>query len=157
MSRCRWPSERAATEHIVKFAAVSFSRGVRKIFVHAGTCGVINGADAGGMLFEYGGAPRKMLPGIAAFTSAIGVPEECVGNVADADCRASVFRTKTGFAAVAWKPAHGATGRKVEKAAGVTIRDIMGNELAGQLVLSDTPVYVLGANRESVIRSLGAR
>ena len=39
MNRCRWPSERAATEHIVKFTAVSFAHGVRKIFFHAGTCG----------------------------------------------------------------------------------------------------------------------
>ena len=44
MNRCRWPSERAATEHIVKFTAVGFAHGVRKIFFHAGTCGTINGS-----------------------------------------------------------------------------------------------------------------
>ena len=68
MNRCRWPSERAATEHIVKFAAIGFAHGVEKIFFHAGTAGRINGPDAGGVLFEYGGAPRTMYAGIAAFT-----------------------------------------------------------------------------------------
>ncbi|OHE82924.1 MAG: hypothetical protein A2107_14515, partial [Verrucomicrobia bacterium GWF2_62_7] len=48
MNRSRWPSERAATEHIVKFTAVTFAHGMRKIFFHAGTCGTINGSDAGG-------------------------------------------------------------------------------------------------------------
>ena len=53
MNRCRWPNERAAPEQIVKFTAASFAYGVRKIFFHAGTCGTINGPDAGGVLFEY--------------------------------------------------------------------------------------------------------
>ena len=43
MNRCRWPSERAATEHLVKFAAVTFAHGVRNIFFHAGTCDWIMG------------------------------------------------------------------------------------------------------------------
>ncbi|MFO1500988.1 MAG: hypothetical protein U1G07_21795 [Verrucomicrobiota bacterium] len=33
---------------------------------HAGTAGMING-PAGGVLFSYGGAPRKMLPAVAVF------------------------------------------------------------------------------------------
>ena len=78
MNRCRWPSERAATEHIVKFTAVSFAYGVRKLFFHAGTCGPINGSDAGGVLFEYGGTPRKMYAGVATLTRLLGVPDECV-------------------------------------------------------------------------------
>ena len=87
MNRCRWPSERAATEHIVKFTAVSFAHGVRKIFFHAGTCGTINGPDAGGVLFDYGGAPRKMYAGVAALTRLLGVPDECVKAVhADGLC-----------------------------------------------------------------------
>jgi hypothetical protein len=155
MSRCKWPDERAATEHIVKFAAISLSRGVTKIFVHAGTCGTINGADAGGMLFEYGGAPRKMLAGIAAFTSIVGVPEKCVARVADPDCRAVIFKIRNGHVAVAWKPANAASGRKLLKAGGGLLHDIMGNQLTGEVVLSETPVYMLGANPEDVMRGLG--
>ena len=81
MNRCKWPSERAATENIVKFTAVGFAHGLRKIFVHAGTCGTINNPDAGGMLFTYGGAPRKMYAGVAALTRLFGVPEQCVKAV----------------------------------------------------------------------------
>ena len=94
MNRCRWPSERAATEHIVKFTAVSFAHGLRKIFFHAGTCGTINGPDAGGVLFEYGGAPRKMYPGVAALTRLLGVPEECVKILHLDGLAAYVFRVK---------------------------------------------------------------
>lgn len=53
---------RAATEHLVKFTALSFAYDVRKIFFHAGTCGPINGPDAGGVLFEYGGTLRRCTP-----------------------------------------------------------------------------------------------
>ena len=52
----------------MKFTAVSFAHGVRKIFFHAGICGSINGPDAGGVLFEYGGTPRRMYAGVAALT-----------------------------------------------------------------------------------------
>ena len=102
MNRCKWPSERAATENIVKFTAVGFAYGVRKIFVHAGTCGTINNPDAGGMLFEYGGAPRKMYAGVAALTTLFGVPEQCVKTVKREDLHAYVFRGKGRAVAVAW-------------------------------------------------------
>ena len=102
MNRCRWPSERAATEHIVKFTAVAFAHGVRKIFFHAGTCGTINGPDAGGVLFEYGGAPRKMYAGVAALTRLLGVPDECVKAVHDDGLVAYVFRAKDRVVAIAW-------------------------------------------------------
>ena len=60
MNRCRWPSERAATEHIVKFAAVGFAHGLRKIFFHAGTAGRINGPDAGGVLLNTEARPHDV-------------------------------------------------------------------------------------------------
>lgn len=47
----------------MKFMAVGFAHGLRKVFFHAGTCGTINNPDASGVLFEYGGAPRKMVAG----------------------------------------------------------------------------------------------
>ena len=102
MNRCRWPNERAATEHIVKFTAVSFAHGVRKIFFHAGTCGTINGPDAGGVLFAYGGAPRKMYAGVAALTRLLGVPDECVNTAHDDGLAAYVFRAKDRLVAIAW-------------------------------------------------------
>ena len=153
MNRCRWPSERAATEHIVKFTAVSFAHGVRKIFFHAGECGTINGPDAGGVLFEYGGAPRKMYAGVAALTRLLGVPDECVMTVrTDALC-AYVFQAKDRLVAIAWCEA--GKSRKLKPAPAVQAYDIMGNRLSlKDSVLQESPVYLVGKSAESILASL---
>ncbi len=144
MNRCRWPSERAATEHIVKFTAVTFFHGVRKIFFHAGTCGAINGPDAGGVLFEYGGAPRKMLSGVSALTRLFGTPIEEVKRVATPDGRLYIFRKPSGMVAVGWGNSE-AGAKPVQLPEGVAVWDIMGNRLPGhELRLSETPVYFTG-------------
>ena len=153
MNRCRWPSERAATEHIVKFTAVSFAHGVRKIFFHAGECGTINGPDAGGVLFEYGGTPRKMYAGVAALTRLLGVPDECVKTVrTDALC-AYVFQAKDRLVAIAWCEA--GKSRKLKPAPAVQAYDIMGNRLSlKDSVLQESPVYLVGKSAQSVLASL---
>lgn len=153
MNRSRWPSERAATEHIIKFTAVTFAHGMRKIFFHAGTCGAINGSDAGGVLFEYGGAPRRMLPGVAAFTRLLGVPDECVRKIVRDDLRAYVFRSKGHAVAIAWCGEN--QRRPLALAKGVRAFDIMGNELpARHAALSETPLYMAGGDAESILQSL---
>jgi len=153
MNRCRWPNERAAMEHIVKFTAVSFAHGVRKIFFHAGTCGTINGPDAGGVLFEYGGAPRKMFAGVAALTRLLGVPDECVKTVHDDGLAAYVFRGKDRVLAIAWCEA--GKPRKLKAAPAVQAYDIMGNTiLLKEAVLGESPVYVVGKSAEAILTSL---
>jgi hypothetical protein len=153
MNRCRWPSERAATEHIVKFTAVSFAHGVRKIFFHAGTCGTINGPDAGGVLFEYGGAPRKMYAGVAALTRLLGVPDEYIKAVHDDGLAAYVFRTKDRFVAIAWCEA--GRSQKLKPAPAVQAYDIMGNTLTLKVsLLEESPVYLVGKSVDSVLAAL---
>jgi len=153
MNRCRWPSERDATEHIVKFTAVSFAHGVRKIFFHAGTCGTINGPDAGGVLFEYGGAPRKMYAGVAALTRLLGVPDECVKALHGDGVSAYVFKSKHRLVAIAWCEAGQA--RKLKPASGVQVYDIMGNPLPPKgAVLEETPLYLAGESAESILASV---
>jgi hypothetical protein len=153
MNRCRWPSERAATEHIVKFTAVSFAHGVRKIFFHAGTCGPINGPDAGGVLFEYGGTPRRMYAGVAALTALLGVPETCERLVEREDTCAYFFRTGGQTLAIAWRT--GAGNKPLKPVAGVTVRDIMGNPLeANAAQLSETPIYLQGTSADTVEQAL---
>jgi hypothetical protein len=153
MNRCRWASERAATEHIVKYTAVSFAHGVRKIFFHAGTCGPINGADAGGVLFEYGGAPRRMFAGVAALTRLLGVPEACERIVIRDGTCAYLFRAGGRSLAIAWRSGEGS--RPLKPVAGVTVHDIMGNPVEARAVeLSETPIYLLGASAELVERAL---
>jgi len=153
MNRCRWSSERAAAEHIVKFAAVSFAHGVRKIFFHAGTCGAINGPDAGGVLFEYGGAPRKMYAAVAAATRLLGVPEACVKIVSRDGLEARVFRSGGRIVAVAW--CSSGQSRRLQLEPGVTACDLMGNVLPGRETrVGETPVYLIGGQAEKVIVSL---
>jgi len=153
MNRCRWPSERAATEHIVKFTAVSFAHGVRKIFFHAGTCGTINGPDAGGVLFEYGGAPRKMYAGVAALTRLLGVPDECVKTLHSDGLAAYVFRVKDRAVAVAWcEPGR---SRRLKLAPTVQAYDIMGNPLSlKDAALEASPVYLEAKQAETILGSL---
>lgn len=153
MNRCRWPSERAATEHIVKFTALSFAHGVRKIFFHAGTCGTINGPDAGGVLFEYGGTPRKMYAGVAALTKLLGVPEACVQVLQHDGTQAYVFRTAGRAVAIAWQE-EGRT-KPLQLASQVTAYDVLGNELpAADAALSASPMYLVAPTPEAIRASL---
>ncbi len=154
MNRCRWPGERAATEHLVRFTAVSFAHGVRKIFFHAGTCGPINGPDAGGVLFEYGGAPRKMYPGVAALTQILGVPEAFVRKIESGGLRAYLFRAQNHVVAVAWN--RGAETKPLRLSARTRAFDIMGNEvLANDPVMGESPLYVTGDSPEEVGAAFG--
>jgi uncharacterized protein YaiE (UPF0345 family) len=150
MNRCRWPDERAATEQIVKFTAVSFAHGVRKIFFHAGTCGAINGPDAGGVLFAYGGAPRKMYAGVAALTRLLGVPDECVKAIHADGLVAYIFRVRHRLVAIAWCEA--GRSQKLAPAPDVQAYDIMGNRRSLEdAVLKESPVYLVGESAEAVL------
>lgn len=150
MNRCRWADERAAAEHIVKFASVAFAHGVRKIFFHAGTAGMINGPDAGGVLFEYGGAPRKMLPAVAVFSRLVAVPDACVKIVAEGNARVYVFRTEGHLVAIAWR-SEGKESRQVSDAAKVF--DLMGNEVPPpNRRLQSTPVYILPPDPDRILQ-----
>lgn len=153
MNLCRWPSERAATEHIVKFTAVALAHGVRRIFFHAGSAGRINRPDASGVLFEYGGAPRKMYAGVAALSRCLGVPDAFLGKVERGGFRAYVFRTKNQVVAVAWCPS-GQT-RGILLPPGLQAYDIMGNELrSGRVTVGGTPMYIRGKGAEVVTGAL---
>lgn len=150
MNRCRWPSERAATEHIVKFTAVAFAHGVRKIFFHAGTCGTINGPDAAGVLFEYGGTPRKMYCGVATLTRLLGVPDRCISQIVHEGTRVYSFESAGRVVSIAWAaPEHPA---RLKLGPTVKACDMMGNELPGGSVqLGPSPVYLVGESKETVL------
>jgi hypothetical protein len=132
---------------------VAFAHGVRKIFFHAGTCGAINGPDAGGVLFEYGGTPRKMLPGVTAFTRLIGVPDECLEAVEKDGIYGFIFRTGKRIGAVAWHT--GGPRNLGERPESVKVYDVMGNEVSsGHLALDDSPVYLLAPTAQVITRLL---
>ncbi|MFO0929659.1 MAG: glycosyl hydrolase [Gemmataceae bacterium] len=150
MNRCLWPSERAATEHIIKFAVVSMARGVRKIFFHAGTCGTINGPDAGGILFEYGGTPRRAFAGVHVFNALVGVPKTCLGSRQDRDgLQVYLFHTSRGPVGIAWNTAE--TPRQLAVGDGVRAFDVMGNALRGTSVeVTESPVYLVARDAKAL-------
>lgn len=149
MNRCKWPSERAATEHIVKFTAIGVAHGLRKIFFHAGTCGTINNPDAGGVLFEYGGVPRKMYAGVAVLNRLLGVPESCARALERDDLRAYVFQKKAGAVAIVWSATQ--SPRELALPEDVRACDLMGNELpARTLKLTATPLYLQAAGSQEL-------
>jgi hypothetical protein len=153
MNRCKWKNEHSATEHIVKFTAVTFAHGLRKLFFHAGTAGNINGPDAGGVLFEYGGTPRKMLPGVAALTRIFGSPENFVQRVEREGLFCYVFRRKSGAVAVAW--CGGGKTQAVNLGAKVSAYDVMGNAISGKnLNVDESPFYLVGDKAEAIIEAL---
>jgi hypothetical protein len=153
MNRCRWPSERAATEHIVKFTALSFANGVRKIFFHAGTCGPINGPDAGGVLYEYGGTPRKMYAGVSAMTKLLGVPRKSLQTLNRGGLRVCIFQTGDHATAVVWQD--GGTSRMLRLSGGVVPFDIMGNRMSASSVsCGESPIYLVAPEASQITASL---
>jgi hypothetical protein len=154
MNRCRWPDERTAAEHIVKFTAVSFSHGVRKLFLHAGEAGTINGPDAGGILFEYGGTPRTMYAAVAALARILGVPESSAGTVHRDGRHACAFRIREGRqVTVAWSNRPRAL--RLPAGASIQVLDMMGNPIPSpEIELTETPVYFIG-DSGAVLDALG--
>lgn len=152
MNRCRWRNERAATEHIVKFVTVGYAYGLRKLFFHAGTCGTINGPDAGGVLFEYGGTPRKMLAGVAVLTEIFGAPEQFVEKIERDNLVSYVFRATGEAVAVAWCKS-GQT-QTMTRPRQVEAFDVMGNRLTEErLTVGTSPVY-FRAKEPGLLRGL---
>jgi hypothetical protein len=143
MSKCVWPNEREAAQALVQSAAAFGTHGLRKIFLHAGSCGPINGSNAGSVFFEYGATPRKMLPAVWAFSRLVDADFEPVDTGPHpADMRVYVFKVKRGVLAILWTREEEPV--RVTASGDITVIDIMGNTLEERSVdLTATPVYFL--------------
>ncbi len=143
MRRALHPSERDATAWLVSFTALTAAQGVERIYLHAGTCGEINGIDAGGVLFEYGGCPRQMLAGIAVLSELLPAAARYQGSEALAENTSALwFETPAGSVGVAWS--RDGRSRALPRPAGVEVLDLMGNPVGGDPVtLTGEPVYLL--------------
>jgi hypothetical protein len=75
-------SERQCADYTLRFFAVMLSHGVQKIFIHSGASGTVNDPSFECALFDYGGAPRKLVPALAVLTQVLGAAPECVGTKA---------------------------------------------------------------------------
>jgi len=144
MRRALHATEREATAWLVCFSALTAAQGVDRIFLHAGTCGEINGVDAGGILFEYGGAPRKMLAGIAAMASLLPPGARYLrSETLPGGVTSHGFETPAGQVGVAWS----GSGRTLSltPAPGTTVLDLMGNPAGtgATVQVGREPVYLV--------------
>ncbi|NOY82167.1 MAG: hypothetical protein GXP31_14310 [Kiritimatiellaeota bacterium] len=157
MSRSNWATERDASEALVKTAAVYLGCGVRKIFFHAGTSGVINGKAGSGIFFEYGGAPRKMYAALAVLAGKLGPDPEPLGfQRRPSGLRSSVFRTRSGGLAIVWSAA--GRRRRFSLGPGVLAADVMGVPLNGHEVACGTsPIYLMARDTASIARALAGK
>ncbi len=144
MRRALHPSEREATEWLVKFSTLFFANGGAKIFLHAGTCGEINGMDVGGIFFEYGAAPRKMLIAVAVMARLL--PPDAKFERTEAPAQGVVahwFGVSGKQVAVVWST--DGQARKISLPQGTQALDLMGNPIAPDAVTaSQTPIYLRG-------------
>jgi hypothetical protein len=94
-----------------------------------------------------------MYPGLAALTKLLGVPESCERIVNREGTIAYLFHTGNRTAGITWRSDE--TGKPLAPAPGVVVYDIMGNELKpGTALLSESPLYLIGASAEAVARAL---
>ena len=155
MSKCNWPSEQAASEALVKMAAVYGTYGVSKVFFHAGTSGYLNGRSGSGIFFEYGGAPRKMYPALSALANLLGPASQPLPpRIVRSGLRAYLFKGARGALAVVWRD-EGQSALRLP--AGAHALDIMGNRLPTRTpAATPTPLYLV-ADDAGALRTALAR
>ena len=142
MNRSQRPNELRAAADLVKFAAILGSAGVRKIFYHAGTCGVWNESSAGNVFFEYGGRPRKMYPAQAVLSRLLGPEFTFVQKWTEpADLQAFQFRSGQRQVVILWSR----RGEKtISPPEGFAALDLMGNPISTRPVpVGYIPVYLV--------------
>jgi hypothetical protein len=122
------------------------SHGVEKIFVHSGAGGKVNDPNFECAFFDYGGAPRKLVPAMAVFTELLGEKPTSAGYRRLGESgHAAAFETGKKSVAVVWQEEEGGD---IAIAAGADVEclDLMGRKLAAKPVkLSTSPVYLVGA------------
>ncbi|MGQ9727022.1 MAG: phage head spike fiber domain-containing protein [Candidatus Fervidibacter sp.] len=135
------PDERTASEWLVKFAALFFANGGEKIFLHAGTCGEINGVDTGSVFFEYGGAPRKLYAAVAAMANLLP-PEAKFERKEGLGKGAIVYWFRNGKKRVGVVWALSGT-QQISLTPGLRALDIMGNQIESKKVkIGAIPIYL---------------
>jgi hypothetical protein len=135
-------TERDAAEWLIKFATVVFANGGEKLFLHAGTCGEINGDSTGGVFFKFGAVPRKILPAVSVMANLLPPAAHFVGpEPLGEKLLAYRFSTPRGDVCVAWS--EDGDDHPFEVPAGMKALDIMGNPLAEVERIGSTPIYLV--------------
>jgi hypothetical protein len=107
------------------------------------------------VLFEYGGAPRKVYPVLAVLTEFLGVPESFIKKIEQGGLRAYLFKSNGRIVAVTWN--RDAKPTPLRLADSVRAFDIMGNELAVTGAVGESPIYVIGASAKEISTAFAER
>ena len=144
MTEAMRSSELAASGDIVRFAAVLFAHGVRKVFYHAGTCSALHDSSAENMFFEYGGSPLKQYAAQAALSRLMGPDVEFVRKWQEPSwLQAYEFRSRGRNVVLLWTRRADAPPLPVPD--GYNALDLMGNVLPERQVMADdVPIYFVG-------------
>lgn len=140
------PSERMQAAYAVRWAAIVFSRGVEKIFYHAGTCDGIDRDSLQGIFYEYAGTPHRIYAAQAVMARLLNPESKPAGQLALGDgVRAYVFSSGRQAIAVAWAP-NGINAEPVRLTnPKLALVDLMGRPRSErQFTPNETPVYVVG-------------
>jgi hypothetical protein len=141
--------ERQCAEYTVRYLAVMMSLGVEKVFIHSGASGRLNEPTLECGLFDYGGAPRKLLPALAVYTELLGPSPRAAGlRALGKGGHAAAFESGSRSVLVLWQEGDAPMSITVPAAEGLTAMDMMGAGLAnpsgGTLPLATSPIYLLG-------------
>lgn len=140
------PSERMQAEYAVRWAAIMFSRGVEKVFYHAGTCDGVDRDSLQGIFYEYAGTPHRIYAAQAVMARLLEPKSKPAGRLALGDgVRAYVFADGQKTVAVVWAP-NGVDAEPVRLThAKLMLLDLMGRpESERQFTPNETPRYVVG-------------
>jgi hypothetical protein len=137
------PDERTAAADLVQWAAVMFAHGVRKVFFHAGTCQGFHDSSTGNMFFEYGGAPRKVYPAVAAMARLLAPDFQFVRKWDKPEWLCAYeFRSRGRAVVILWT--RKADAPKLDMPAGFQVLDLMGNPVElKDVVPGETPLYLV--------------
>jgi len=139
-------SERQCADYTLRFFAVMLAHGVQKIFIHSGASGTVNHPNFECALFDYGRAPRKLVPALAVLTHVLGPSPKCVGASAIGNAgHIAAFETGSQDVLVLWQTEdeHGSE-LVLPSAKDLTWMDTMGRKFPGPpLRLSASLTYLL--------------
>ena len=146
-------SERQCADYTLRFFTVMLAHGVQKIFIHSGASGAVNNPNFECALFDYGGAPRKLLPALAVLTQILGPSPQCVGTKAIGKAgHVAGFETGKQAVLVLWQAEEErGSDLSLRSGKGLTWVDAMGRKNAGPLAkLSSSLTYLLGRSGRAV-------
>lgn len=134
--------ERQCAEYTVRYMLVMLSHGVEKVFIHSGSSGAVNSPSLECCLFDYGGAPRKIVPALATLTDLLGSNPKCIKSTTQDSLYTATFEMGKSSIAAVWSTGDKPVRIPIPK--GSRCLNIVGQELkASSVEASSAPIYLV--------------